>query len=138
MSGSRTFHLIERLKITVNPAIFFTILYWLLVYFLLIKRKFLVKELNLFSLAILIGINLAIILCSGFLTPVFEMVLKVSQKIGSLIYGLIAAVVYLFILTPIALYKKSTGHKLMEVEIEKDKTSYYEDWESSRDIFKQY
>ncbi|UCH92095.1 MAG: hypothetical protein JSV88_17590 [Candidatus Aminicenantes bacterium] len=125
-------------KKTLNTAIFFTILYWLLVYFLVIKRKFLVKELNLAAVLVLILINLVIILCSGFLRPVFELVLKVTQKIGTLIFGLITTVVYFFILTPIALFKRLTGKQLMNVRIEKDKDSYYEAWELPGNIEKQY
>ena len=125
-------------KKTINTAIFFTILYWLLVYFLVIKKKFIVKELSVVPLLIIIAINLAIILCSGLLRPVFELVTKVTQKIGTLIFGLITTFVYFFILTPIALFKRLTGKKLMNVKLEKDKESYYEDWEPTGNIEKQY
>ena len=125
-------------KKTLNTAIFFTILYWLLVYFLVIRRKFLLKELNLAAVLAIILVNLVIILCSGFLQPVFELVLKVTGKIGTLIFGLITAFVYFFILTPIALFKRLTGQQLMNVRIEKDKDSYYEAWEPPGNIEKQY
>ena len=125
-------------KKTINTAVFFTILYWLAVYLLVIKRKLLVKELSVVSAAAMVLINLVIILCSRYLEPVFELVLKVTQKIGTLIFGLITTVVYLFILTPIALYKRLTGRKLLDVKIEKDKETYYDQWESSGSIEKQY
>lgn len=125
-------------KKTVNTAVFFTILYWLVVYFLVIKGKFLVKELSVVSLAVITAINLVIILCSRYLVPVFELVLKVTQKIGALIFGLITTLIYLFILTPIAFYKRLTGRKLLDVKIEKDKETYYDRWEPSESIEKQY
>ena len=141
-SGSNNSHSIKRQnedrKKIVNTAVFFTILYWLLVYFLAIKNKILVKEWSTPVLAAIIAVNLVIILCSRFLQPVFAVVLKVTQKIGTLIFGLITTLVYIFILTPIAFYKRLTGQKLLDAKIETDKETYYEDWEPSESIEKQY
>jgi len=141
-SGSNNFHWISRQdedrKKIVNTAVFFTILYWLSVYFLAIKNKILVKELSAPALAVIILINLVIILCSRYLQPVFAVVLKVTQKIGTLIFAVITTLVYIFILTPIAFYKRLTRQKLLDAKIEKDKETYYEDWEPSENIEKQY
>ena len=141
-SGSNNSHWINRRKEDrkkiVNTAVFFTILYWLLVYFLAIKNKILVKQLSLLVLAVIILINLVIILCSRYLQPVFAVVLKVTGKIGTLIFAVITTLVYFFILTPIALYKRVTRQKLLNAKIEKDKETYYEEWEPSESIEKQY
>jgi hypothetical protein len=126
------------MKKIVNTAVFFTILYWLAVYFLAIKNKIAVKQLTPLSLAAIAAINLVIVLCSRYLQPVFESVLKVTGKIGALIFGVITTLVYLFILTPIALYKRLTGRKLLDTGIEKDKQTYYEAWEPPESIEKQY
>jgi hypothetical protein len=126
------------LKKKIDTAIFFTILYWLLVYFLVIKKKLIVKELTLVPVLVLAAINRVIILGSGFLRPVFEMVLKVTQKFGTLIFGIITTVVYFFILTPIALFKRLTGKALLQVRPGKDRDSYYEEWEPAPNPEKQY
>ena len=125
-------------KKSVDTAIFFTILYWLLVYFLVIKQKLIVKELTPVPVVALVSINLVIILCSGFLQPVFAVVLKVTQKFGSLIFALITTVVYFFILTPIALFKRLTGKQLLQVKPEKARDTYYEEWEPSPNPEKQF
>lgn len=127
----------DRKKI-INTAVFFTILYWLAVYFLVIKNKILIKKLSPLALAVIILINLVIVLLSRYLQPVFELVLKVTGKIGTLIFALITTLVYVFILTPIAFYKRLTGQKLLDAKIEKDKETYYEDWEPPDNIEKQY
>ena len=125
-------------KKTINTAIFFTLLFWMLVLILVINNKLIFKKLTIVPVLILVAINLVLILFSPLLRPVFELVLKGTQKIGSLIFGLITAVVYFFILTPIALFKRLTGKRLMEVGYEPDKESYYLEWEPSGNIEKQY
>ena len=125
-------------KQRINTAIFFTLLFWLLVYFLVMKKKLIVKELTPVLVGALILINLVIIFSSGFLQPVFAGILKVTRKIGNLIFALISAVVYLGILTPIALFKRMTGKPLLQVKPETDRESYYEEWEPAPNLEKQY
>lgn len=125
-------------KIRINTAVFFTILIWLLFWLLGVKHRILFKELTPVVWAAAIGFNIIVIALSRFLVPVFELVLKGTGKIGSLIFGLITTLVYYFILTPIALFKRLTGKKLMETRIDGDLDSYYEQWEPSDNIEKQY
>jgi len=125
-------------KKIINTAVFFTLLYWITVYFLVIKNEIIFKELTLIPLILIIVINLAIILLSRFLYPVFQLILKITQKIGNLIFGLITTIVYIFILTPIALFKRLFGKKIIEVGFENDKESYFIEWEPSANIEKQY
>jgi len=125
-------------KKTVNTAVFFTILYWILTYVLIFKKGMIFKELTAVNIAILIAFNLVLIGFSKFLTPVFELILKITGKIGTLIFALITTVVFIFVLTPIAFFKRLGGGELMKFKFEKDKTTYFEEWESSPDIEKQY
>ncbi len=125
-------------KKRVNAAIFFTILLWLAVYFLVIKYKLVFKEQTAVSWVVIAGVNLVIILSARFLVPAFELILKGTGKIGAFIFGVVSTLVYFFILTPIALFKRLTGQKQLEAEIEKEKESYYEKWEPSVNIKKQY
>lgn len=125
-------------KKTVNTAVFFTILYWILIYVLVFKKGLIFKELTAVSIAIMFALNLLLIVLSKFLVPVFELILKITGKIGTLIFALITTVVFIFVLTPIALFKRLRGQQLLKFKFEKDKTTYFEEWESSPDIEKQY
>lgn len=125
-------------KKTLNTAVFFTILYWIGVYFLAIKNKIVVDELTGTVWLVIAAINLVLVLCSPFLHPVFDFVLFLTGKLGSLIFGIITTVVYYFILTPIALVKRNVGTKLMHVKIDREADSYYEEWEPSEKIEKQF
>jgi hypothetical protein len=125
-------------KRTINTAVFFTILIWLVFYILGVKHRILFKDLTAVVWAVAIGLNLVVIAAAKFLIPVFELVLKGTGKIGSLIFGLITTLVYFFILTPIALFKRFTGSKLMDVKFDGERESYYDEWEPSENIEKQF
>lgn len=125
-------------KKIINSALFFTILYWLLIYFFIIKKGVITREKRFLSILIIIFGNLILISISKYLIPIFEFILKIARKIGSIMFGIISTIVYFFILTPIAIYKKLRGHKLLKVKFEKEKTSYFENWEISKDIEKQF
>ena len=125
-------------KKTINTAVFFTILYWLLIYVPVFKKKLIFKELTVVHITIIIAFNLLLIGLSKFLTPVFESILKITGKIGTLIFALITTIVFIFVLTPIAFFKRLGGQPLLKYRFEKDKTSYFEEWEPSPDLEKQY
>ena len=125
-------------KKIINTAVFFTILYWILVYFLVFKHKIVIKSVTPLAVAAIILINGVLVLLSRFLVPVFELVSKLTQKLGALIFGLIATLVFYLILTPIGLFKRLAGKKLMNVKFDKNTESYYEEWEPSGNIEKQY
>ncbi len=121
-----------------DTIIFFTIFYWLLFYILIIRNKLIVEEITIGKMVIFVFIYMIIILSSRYLVPVFELILKLTGKIGNVIFGLITGLVYYLILTPIALYKKITKQELLKVKIDKNKKTYYEDWEEGISIEKQY
>ncbi len=125
-------------KKIINTAVFFTILYWLSVYFLVFKHKIVIKPVTPLAVAVIISINGLLVLLSRFLVPVFDLVSRVTQKLGSMIFGLIAALVFYLILTPIGLFKRLAGKKLMKVKFDKNIESYYEEWEPGGNIEKQY
>lgn len=125
-------------KKTINTAIFFTILYWILIYVLVIKKGLIFKELTAVNLVIIFAANLVLILLSKFLSPVFELILKITGRIGTLIFALITTLVFIFVLTPIALFKRLRGQELLKYKFEDDKNTYFEEWESSPNIKKQY
>jgi hypothetical protein len=125
-------------KKILNPAIFFTLLYWLLFYLLVIKNKLFFKVLSLKIVLLLFALNVVIILLSRWLYPLFALVTKLAQRIGNLLFALISAVVFYLILFPISMIKKIMGNKLMETEFDKKKLSYFEDWDPPGDIKKQY
>lgn len=123
---------------TKHTALFFTILYWLLAFLLVFRKKLIFKEITLGNIALMIGAYLLLMLLSPFLVPVFELVTKITKRIGVLIFGIITTLVYYLILTPIALFKKITGQQLLKIKYDKDADSYFEDWEPSSNMEKQY
>lgn len=125
-------------KKTVNTAVFFTILYWIFTYVLVFKKGLIFKELTTVNIAIMIALNLLLIGLTKFLVPAFELILKITGKIGTFIFALITTLVFIFVLTPIAFFKRLRGQQLLKYKFEKDQTTYFEEWESSPDIEKQY
>lgn len=125
-------------KKIINTAVFFTLSIWLLFWLLGVKHRIIFQELTPWVWGLTIGLNGVVIALSKFLVPAFELVLNVTGKVGTLIFGLITTFVYFFILTPIALFKRLTGKRLMETSIDKNLDSYYEPWEASDRIEKQY
>lgn len=89
-------------------------------------------------MAIIIAVNLVIILLARFLVPVFDFISKITKKIGTVIFAVITIFVFVFVLTPIALFKRLRGHKMLKYKFEKEKETYFDEWESSSNIEKQY
>jgi hypothetical protein len=125
-------------KKRVNTTIFFTLLVWLAVYLWVIKHKILAPRLTPVLWVVIITIQVFIFLLAKYLVPGFEFVLKLTSKIGTVIFGIITTLVYYFILTPISLFKRLIGKPLLHVKIDKTQVSYYEQWETSTRIEKQY
>ncbi len=122
-----------------NTAIFFTILYWLIIYLVLLKKN--IKNFNNISHLELLGLilgSLIIILISKFLVPLFEFVLYISKKIGSIIFSILSGFIFFFILTPISMVLKIRGKQFLQYKIDKAKSTYYEEYEKSEDITKQF
>ncbi len=125
-------------KKKLNTIVFFSILYWLLTYIFIIKKGYIFSKISYLQIAILIGINLIIVVFSRILTPLFDLILKFTGKIGSLIFGTITTIVFFFLLTPISLFRRATGKKMLKLGFEKESESYFEEWEESSDFTKQY
>ena len=102
------------------------------------KNTIVFSKISFPQIAILIGINLLLVVFSKALIPLFDLILKLTGKIGSLIFGLITTIVFFFILTPISLFRRATGKKMLKLGFEKESDSYYEEWEESADFTKQY
>ena len=125
-------------KKLLNTAIFFNIVYWILFFVLVIKNQLIFNEFSVGNIFLIILANTILLLCTKLLMPVFELVLKVTNKIGILIFGIISTLVFYLILTPIAFFKKIFTKPMLKIKISKDVTSYYEKWEPADDIKKQF
>lgn len=125
-------------KKTINSAVFFTLLLWLAAWLLVFRRRILVKEISPAVWGAVIGINILLIVLSRWLVPVFDGVMKVTAKIGVLIFGMISTLVFFLILTPISLVKRLMGGKMMEIHYDRNRATYYEEWEAGSDISNQY
>jgi|GEM_PF-1898004 len=125
-------------KKKLNTIIFFSILYWLLVYIFVFKKGMIFEEITAVPVLIMVSFNLLILVFSKFLIPLFDLILKLSGKLGSLIFGIITTIVFYFILTPISLLRRISGKKILKLKFEKESDSYYEEWEESPDFSKQY
>ncbi len=122
-----------------DTAIFFTILYWLLIFiFVLHKRVTEIKNLKLSVLLLIFVGYIVLILLSKVLVPVFDLVLAITKKIGSLIFSFISSIVFYLILTPIALFMRLRGKVFLDYKIDKNVDSYYKDYQESEDIKKQF
>lgn len=137
MNGSKPSRWIKLLTPARDASIFFIILSWIII-LVLLKRKIINPGITFKFILFIIGMNLLIILISPILNPLYKLILKGTQKLGSFIFSLITAVVFIFILTPISLFKRLRGHKVIETGYRKDLPTYYRDYEPSKDIEKQY
>lgn len=125
-------------KKKLNTIVFFSILYWILTYIFIFKKGLIFSKISFPQIAVLIVLNLLLVVFSKVLIPLFDLILKLTGKIGSLIFGLITTIVFFFILTPISLFRRATGKKMLKLGFEKESDSYYEEWEESADFTKQY
>jgi hypothetical protein len=124
-------------KKIINSAVFFTILYWLVIYLVERKNHFL-QNAPLKSWLLLAAGSLLLILFAKILLPVFELVLAVSKRIGSLIFALISALIFFVLLTPISLLMRLFGKTFMNRRFAKEQQTYYELWQISDDVSKQF
>jgi hypothetical protein len=125
-------------KKLLNTAIFFNIVFWILFFILVIDQGLIFSQFTTFNVVLILLANAILLTCSKYLVSAFELVLKVTSRIGSLIFGIISTLVFYLILTPIALLKRIFGKPLLKVKISDEVTSYYEKWEAAGDIEKQY
>ena len=70
--------------------------------------------------------------------PLFKAILIGSSYLGHFIFVLIAAIVFIFILTPMALAMKLFGKNFMNPDLDPSLSTYYDEAEISRDIEKQF
>lgn len=134
-------HIDEKMKMNkqqLNATIFFSIVYWLGLFFLVFKFKVIPVKTTVVAIVVMVVINLLIFALYKVLEPVFRGLLFVTGYIGKFIFGVISTIVFYFILTPIALFKRLTGKSPIPVKIDKTAESYYEPWEPSEGVDKQY
>ncbi len=125
-------------KKKINTIIFFSLLYWLLTYIFIFKKGLIFNKISLFPVIIMIGFNLILIFFSKFLMPLFDIIIKFTGKIGSFIFGIITTLVFFLILTPISLFRRFSGKKMLTLGFDDEADSYYENWDKSSDFTKQY
>ena len=70
--------------------------------------------------------------------PLFKAILIGSSFLGHFIFVLIAAIVFIFILTPMALAMKLFGKNFMNPDPDPGSCTYYTEPEINRDIKKQF
>jgi hypothetical protein len=70
--------------------------------------------------------------------PAFRAILFLSGRLGSLIFGVIATVVFYLILTPIAVVMRLSGKRFMPVRPDPAAPTYYEPGENGHDFGKQF
>lgn len=128
----------DKKKKKINTAVFFSLLLWLIVYLVVIKSSAWISPSTPWVWVIVALLQAIFIVLAEFFVPAFEFILKITSKIGTLIFAVLTTCVFYFILTPIALFKRLTGKPLLNVKIDKSKSSYYEEWEISPNVEKQY
>ena len=124
-------------KKIINSAVFFTILYWLIVFLVQRRNHFLTKARPGTWLALAAG-SLLLILLAKLLLPVFELVLALTAKVGSVIFALITAVVFFILLTPISMLMRLAGKVFMQRHFDAALPTYYESWQAAEDVGKQF
>lgn len=124
-------------KRIINSAVFFTMLYWLIVFLVQRQSRFL-DHAGLMTWLLVFAGSLLLILLARVLLPVFELVLALTAKVGSVIFALITAVVFFILLTPISIMMRLTGKKFMQRYFDEKLPTYYESWQVSEDVSKQF
>lgn len=124
-------------KKIVNSAVFFVILYWLAVYAAQRLGHFLDGARWPLWLALAAGTLLPVVLARPLL-PVFEAVLAVTARVGSLVFALITAAVFFVLLTPLSLLMRLGGKVFMPRRFDRAAATYYEAWQVSEDASKQF
>lgn len=125
-------------KKTFQVAFFFTVLYWLIVYLTVFKKKWLFYPPTPLHIVGMVVVYLLLMLSSPFLYPVFLAVGKVMGKIGALVFGLVNVLAFFLFITPLAFFRRLTGKNLMPCRFEPGKESYFEPWQPSESMEKQY
>jgi len=125
-------------KKKLNTLVFFTLLYWILIYFLVFRKGLIFNKLSAIHIIGMLAVNLSFIVFAKALMPVFDLIIKLTGKLGALIFGIITALVFYIILTPISLFRRITGKKMLTLGFDKKADSYYDEWEQSADYTKQY
>jgi hypothetical protein len=125
-------------KQTRQAAEFFLILEAILFYGGVFRRRILPGGPDAVSIGVALGLAALIVAASPRLVRPFQLVLKGSQFLGRILFAILAGLVYFLVLTPIALVKKLGRRPPLQVRIEPERASYYEPWEPSEDIRKQY
>jgi hypothetical protein len=124
-------------KRIIHSAVFFTILYWLAVYFVQ-RRSYFLAGARPPTWAALAAGSLLLAALARPLLPVFERVLVVSARFGGLIFALVTTLVFFLLLTPISLLMRLAGKVFMDRRFDARAATYYEPWQVSEDARKQF
>ena len=124
-------------KRIINSAVFFILLYALAIFLVQRQNRFL-DQAGARTWLLLAAGALLLILLAKILLPLFDLVLKITAKIGSLIFALITAVVFFVVLTPISLLMRLAGKKFMQRRFDAQAPTYYESWQVAEDVSKQF
>lgn len=125
-------------KLKWNTAVFFSLLLWLIVILFLLRHKLLIASLSPGNLALVICVNVILLLNVRLLAPVFQWILKVATGLGKIIFALIAGLTFFLVLCPISLFQKIRGRKPMRLDFDPGCDTYFEDWQPSDNIKKQF
>lgn len=125
-------------KKTKNTALFFTILIWMAIYFLVYQNKILFQNVTFPVILGSVLINLLILLLSPSLVPVFDFILKPFARLGSFVFAAVSTVVFFLVLTPIGFFLRISGQTTISEGFDTECDTYYEDWETSGPVDKQF
>lgn len=125
-------------KKILNTAVFFGLMYWLLFYILIIRKKIWFPKLTWQNLTLVVMVFGIMILCSRFLVPVFLFISKMTGYLGNFIFLTLSTVIFFMVLTPIAISKKFSKNKMIADKFNPHCQTYFEEWEKSEDVTKQY
>lgn len=128
--------MIKPSRIQRQSMVFFAILYVLAIVIVWTRSQW-PHPLNPARVLGLVAGLVIVLVIAPFLTPVFNAVLAVTRKLGSLIFALISLLVYFLILTPLAAAMRLGGKHFLSLGDNAAET-WYEDWTPGESPDKQY
>lgn len=123
-------------RIQRQSMVFFAILYVLAIGILWTRSQWL-RPLNPARALGLVAGLIIVLVIAPFLTPVFNAVLAVTRKLGSLVFALISLLVYFLILTPLAVAMRLGGKRFLSLD-HRETDTWYKAWTPGESPDKQY
>ncbi len=119
-----------------QSMVFFALLYLLAAGILWFRSEWL-RPLNVGRALGLAGGLVLVLAAAPRLTPVFQAVLAVTRKLGTLIFALISLLVYFLILTPLAVVMRLAGKRFLDLK-DREAETWYDAWSPGDSPDKQY